>query len=288
MTPWNSLLLQLGYTAFLPYRQWINRRSEIERRAPIAILTYHRVAEDQLTPWTVPTVTFVRQIRWLLKHFEMISLEEAQRRIRNSENNRVAVSLTFDDGYSENCREAIPLLVKERIPCTYFVTVRNVFDGKPFGHDEAAGYQFPPNNLEQLRAMAAAGVEIGSHSYDHVNLGAISDRAQIAREVVESRIDLESAVGRRVRYFAFPYGRYADLNAAAFKTASRAGYEAACSAYGGYNFPGDDPFHLQRICVDANMIRFKNRAAVDPRKINLPRFEWEDVEWPSPMSRGCR
>jgi peptidoglycan/xylan/chitin deacetylase (PgdA/CDA1 family) len=282
------LLLQIGYTAFLPYRQWSNRRSEIERRAPIVILNYHRVADDSISPWTVPNRTFVRQIHWLVKHFEMISLEEAQRRIRNSENDRVAVSLTFDDGYAENCREAIPLLIKERIPCTYFVTVRNVLDGKLFGHDEAAGYRFPPNNLEQLRAMAAAGVEIGSHTYSHANLGPINDHKRLSREVVDSRADLQAAVGRRVRYFAFPFGRYADLNAAAFKMASEAGYEAACSAYGGYNFPGDDPFHLQRICVDADMIRFKNRAAVDPRKIDLPRFEWEDTDWPWPKARSCR
>ncbi len=47
-----------------------------------------------------------------------------------------------------------------------------------------------------------------------------------------------------------------------------------CSAYGGFNFPGDDPFHLQRIPVDDDMIRLKNWVTQDPRKICTPRFEY--------------
>jgi hypothetical protein len=75
-----------------------------------------------------------------------------------------------------------------------------------------------------------------------------------------------------VRYFAFPFGQYADLNESVFKTARQAGYEAICSAYGGYNFPGDDPFHLQRIHADDDMIRFKNWLSVDPRKLKVRRY----------------
>ncbi len=59
--------------------------------------------------------------------------------------------------------------------------------------------------------------------------------------------ELQAALGRPVRYFAFPFGLHANLNAAAFALARGAGYEAVCSGYGGFNFPGDDAFHLQRI-----------------------------------------
>jgi hypothetical protein len=52
-----------------------------------------------------------------------------------------------------------------------------------------------------------------------------------------------------------------------------AGYRGVCSAYGGYNFPGDDAFHLQRIHGDAEMIRLKNWITMDPRKLTVPRFD---------------
>ena len=40
----------------------------------------------------------------------------------------------------------------------------------------------------------------------------------------------------------------------AFQLARIAGYKGVCSGYGGFNFPGDDAFHLQRIHVDDDMI----------------------------------
>ena len=49
------------------------------------------------------------------------------------------------------------------------------------------------------------------------------------------------------------------------------GYAGVCSAYGGFNFPGDDPFHLQRIHADDDLIRLKNWVTVDPRKLQETR-----------------
>ena len=245
------------------------------RRAPICVLVYHRIADDAANSWTMSHDLFARQIGWLQQRFEMISLAEAQRRIRSGVNSRPAVSVTFDDGYAENCRRAIPLLVKDRIPCTYFVTARNVLEDEPFPHDVAAGTRFAPNSIEELQAMAAAGIEIGAHSYTHANLGAIVDPQQLRFEVAAAGEDLRAALGRPIRHFAFPFGSYANLNRAAFVLAAECGYEAVCSAYGGYNFPGDDAFHLQRICPGNDMIHLKNWTTVDPRKVKTPRFLYD-------------
>ena len=152
-------------------------------------------------PWTVSNAMFARQIGWLRAHFELISLDEAQRRIRAGHNPRPCVSITFDDGYADNCQRAIPLLVERRIPCTYFVTLHNVLTGEPFPHDLATGSDAPPNTLEQLRAMAAAGIEIGAHGCRHADLGAIRDPARLCDEVVAARDEL------RTRWAARPLFR---------------------------------------------------------------------------------
>ncbi|OHB83734.1 MAG: xylanase, partial [Planctomycetes bacterium RBG_16_64_12] len=268
-----SLLLPLYYYGTYPYRWWQNRKAAAEHRTPVVVLFYHRIADDRANAWTTSNRSFARQIGWLAKHSQIVSLREAQRRIRSGDNTRPCVSITFDDGYAENCREAIPLLVREQIPCTYFVTLGNVLEGEPFAHDVAQGNRFAPNSLSELRAMAAAGIEIASHTYSHPDLGQVSDEEQLYHEVVESGKELQALLGRPVRYFAFPFGQHANLSSRAFQLAREAGYEAVCSAYGGYNFPGDDPFHLQRIHAD-DMIRLKNRATVDPRKIVTPRFAY--------------
>jgi peptidoglycan/xylan/chitin deacetylase (PgdA/CDA1 family) len=274
MPLWKQLLLSLYYHATCPVRAWNRRRLASQGRLPAIVLFWHRIADDRANPWTTSNATFARQIRWLQRRFAFVSLEEAQRRIREGCNREPCVSITFDDGYADNCRQAIPGLIKRGIPCTYFVTVQNVLSGEPFPDDLAMGRRFPTNNLDQLRAMAAAGIEIGAHAFTHASLGAITDRRLLQHEVVAAREELQKALGRPVRYFAFPYGLHANLSPAAFTVSEAAGYSGVCSAYGGFNFPGDDPFHLQRIPGDAPTICVKNWVTMDPRKLRTPRFEY--------------
>jgi len=56
----------------------------------------------------------------------------------------------------------------------------------------------------------------------------------------------------------------------------RSGYAGACSAYGGYNFPANDPFHLQRIVAGESLARLKNWATFDSRKLRLKNY-YQDV-----------
>jgi peptidoglycan/xylan/chitin deacetylase (PgdA/CDA1 family) len=278
MPLWKQLLLNLYYHATRPVRAWNYWREVSSDHLPVSVLYYHRIADDRANPWTISSAMFVRQLRWLQDRFDFISLHDAQERIRRGYNPRPCVSITFDDGYADNCQQAIPWLIKQRIPCTYFVTLQNVLNEAPFSHDLAMGHRFAPNTLEQLRAMAAAGIEIGAHGYTHSDLGAIIDPRRLRHEVVTAKEDLQAALGRPVRYFAFPFGLYANLNLAAFALAKEVGYAGVCSAYGGFNFPSDDPFHLQRIPVDDTMIRLKNWVTMDPRKLRTERFEYQGTE----------
>jgi peptidoglycan/xylan/chitin deacetylase (PgdA/CDA1 family) len=275
MLDWKTVVRPCYYAATLPYRWWARRVAEAAGRAPVVVLAYHRVADDRANPWTISNRMFARHVDWLAERFDVISLVEAQRRLRIGDNSRTAVCITFDDGYAENCHQAIPLLIRRRIPCAYFVTLANVLDGSAFGHDVALGKPLLPNSVEQLRAMAGAGIEIGSHCYEHVDLGRVTDRHDLERQVVTARERLQKLVGCPVRYLAFPFGRYVHLSPRAMDMAYEAGYEGVCSAYGGYNFPGDEPFHLQRTPIDDSLWHLKNCASVDPRKIHVRRFLWE-------------
>jgi peptidoglycan/xylan/chitin deacetylase (PgdA/CDA1 family) len=274
MSLWKWMLLNVYYQATKPARWWIHRKLAAQRRMPIAALYYHRVADDRATEWTMPDRTFIAQMRWLRQDFELVSLEELQRRMRSGVNDRPAVHITFDDGYADNCRSAIPWLVKERIPCTYFVTVENILKRRPFAHDLKCGVSLAPNSLEEIRAMADAGIEIGAHTYSHIDLGKVTDPAVLHKELVAARQELSAAIGRPVRYFCFPFGLHANLSCQAFTLAAQCGYEGVCSAYGGFNYPGDDPFHVQRMPAVCEILRLKNWLTADPRKIHTRRFEY--------------
>ena len=62
-----------------------------------------------------------------------------------------------------------------------------------------------------------------------------------------------------------------NMSTAAFEIAYQAGFWGVCSAYGGYNLPGDDCFHVQRIHGDPEWSRFRNWLTLDPRKLKRPR-----------------
>ncbi len=270
-----SILLHAYYHGSRPYRCWQRARAISEHRCPLTVLFYHRIADSGLNDWTTTNRTFIRQIDWLRANFEIVSIEDAQHRIRTADNTRPCVSITFDDGYADNCSQAVPYLIKHKIPCTYFVALENLISGEPFAHDVAQGNSFAPNNLDQLKAMADAGIEIGAHTRTHCDLGAVDNQERHVDEVVTSGEELQRMIGKPVRYFAFPFGQHVNLTPRVFHMAYDAGFEAVCSAYGGYNFPGGDAFHLQRIHADNDMIRVKNRASIDPRKLDVPRFEYQ-------------
>lgn len=236
--------------------------------APFCVLFYHRVANRQPNPWTISCVDFERHMMWLLERFEFISLDEMQSRMRSGRNDKPTVTITFDDGYADNCDFAIPFLLEHRIPITYFVSLKFILAQAAFPHDIERGFALKPNTTDELRAMVDAGIEIGAHTRTHVDLGSVADPRVLFDEVVTARNELEQLIEHRVRYFAFPFGQPDNLNRHAVELAREAGFAGVCSAYGDYNQPGEDSFHIKRIHGDPELIRLKNWMTLDPRKLH--------------------
>lgn len=253
-----------------------------ENRYPVSILFYHRVSDVHPNPWTISTAEFERHMEWLRKNFEIISLSKVQERMVSG-NNRPAVAITFDDGYADNCLTAIPYLVNHQIPATYFVNNKFIQSGQSFPHDKELGVHLPPNGIESLRLMSRSGIEIGAHTRSHVDLGQVNDPQVLFDELVVARDELEDLLDCPVKYFAFPYGQKENLNDEVFRLAKLYGFAGVCSAYGGVNSPGSNPFHLQRIHADPEFARIRNWLTLDPRTLlrssyPMPEFDLDDVE----------
>ncbi len=237
-------------------------------QSPMSVLFYHRVADSHPNPWTISCREFERQVDFCREHTEVISLAELQQRIASGFNDSLTSSFTFDDGYAENCRFAIPYLMRLQIPCTYFVTLDNVLTGKPFVHDLERNQPLPINSIDELRAMADGGIEIGLHSRTHFDFSRPVTEKQICDEITDSAGELADLIRRPIRYFAFPYGLPQHLIPAAINAIRDAGLQGYCSAYGAYNFPTGDAFHIRRIHGDPDFSRFHNWLTYDSRKAN--------------------
>ena len=274
MTQLRTNLIDAYRWLTLPYRSF--RLQQLSRRGqvPVAILFYHRVDNQYANPWTISEQGFLQQIEWIQKRFDLVSLAECQRRIDSGYNQRPTLSITFDDGYADNCAFALPLLMERNIPVTYFVTTEHTTHNKPFPHDTDRDEPLAPNSIESLRALAEAGVEIGGHTRTHADLGAIQDSEVLFDEVIAATKEMERAIDRPIRYFAFPFGQPHHLNPAVFHLLREHGFAGACSAYGGMNEIGGDSFHLQRIHGDPNFSRIKNWLTFDSRMESVPRYDY--------------
>ena len=237
--------------------------------APPMVVFYHRVADTHPNDWTLDCRSFDAHIRRITRTHRVVDLAQVQSIVRGDEpaDTRPACALTFDDGYAENARHALPLLVERQLPVTYFVCTGNIRSGRPFGHDAAE--PLAVHTPADLRRWADAGVEIGGHTRDHIDCGEAS-ASDLQTQIIDDKDQLEQMIGRAVRFFAFPFGTEKQLTRPAIEAVRNAGYQGFCSAYGGYNTIGGDAFHIRRFHGDPDPRRLENWLSFDPSKLREP------------------
>jgi peptidoglycan/xylan/chitin deacetylase (PgdA/CDA1 family) len=274
--PASRLLRELRTLVTGPLNRARLRREAERGRAPMMVPFYHRVADQHPNGWTISTREFARHVDRCLRSFAPMTLGQIQAAVARGVCDRPGVHFTFDDGYAENSEFAIPLLVEKRMPCTYFVTVSHILRQAPFPHDVDAGCPLPVNSVSDLRQYAEAGIEIGLHCRDHVDFATIRSTREIEQQIVVAKSELEQLIGLPVRHFAVPYGMPRQLHREVIAAVQRAGLAGFCSAFGGYNLPGRDAFHVRRFHGDPEMGRFQNWLNFDFRKVTKePVIEYE-------------
>ena len=99
-------------TSLLYHRITAGSAVAAERRAAFQPNLCLEVAEER----------FEQQMRELAEHHRCIPLAEAVEELRQGSATPPSVTVTFDDGYRDNLRVALPILEKYGIPATIYVT----------------------------------------------------------------------------------------------------------------------------------------------------------------------
>jgi peptidoglycan/xylan/chitin deacetylase (PgdA/CDA1 family) len=205
------------------------------------VLMYHSVEPYTADPYqvTVRPERFDEQMRWLsrrgLRGTSMRELLAASRDRRASG----LVGLTFDDGYADFVGHVLPVLDRYGFTATVFVVAGAL--GGTNTWDEP-GPRKALMTAEEVGCVAAAGIEIGSHSLSHCRLPDV-DAAAMAGEVRHSREILRDLTGCDVDGFCYPYGGVGPREVDAVRAA---GYGYAC-AVGADVDAG--PFAIPRVFV---------------------------------------
>jgi len=190
--------------------------------------------------------SFKRQMAYLNKTgYRVIKLEQLVDSIVNGNIlPQKSVVITFDDGFRDTYENALPILCKNGFPATVFVVSRLL--GKSNEWMQKEGH--PKRQLlylDELKEMAALGISIGAHTATHPHLANLPSKVA-AKEIENSRKELEQELEQKVDFFAYPYGEFNNV----VKTAVvRAGFKAACSAISGFNRQNEDLFALRRTAV---------------------------------------
>ena len=137
---------------------------------------------------------------------------------------RARIRITFDDGNLSDRTIALPALETRGLGADFFVLSGRI------GAPGSLG-------MEDIAALLAAGMGIGSHGVAHVDWSALAPAA-LAAELEGSKARLEEVCGRPVRSAAIPFGRW---SGAVLRGLRAAGYETAWSSDGGVARPGDFP-----------------------------------------------
>ena len=148
----------------------------------------------------------------------------------NGEKHGKVFGITFDDGYENNLRCALPVLQRHGFTSTCYVVANQI--GKTNGWDKERGViQVPLMTVAELQAWVDAGQEVGSHTLNHVNLGTLS-AAEQSIEIVQSKVQLEALIQQKagVQHFCYPYG---GLNKTAVLSVRAAGYLTATTTVRG-------------------------------------------------------
>lgn len=205
----------------------------------ILILTYHDFTIEEGSSYDMNIVEFEKQMDYLVAHnYSVISLSELLKGLKGGQLPPKPVVITIDDGFKSNYTLAYPVLKKYNFPATLFIYTN--FIEKNNGS----------LTWEEIREMTKNNIEIGSHSLSHYNLLKYKNNenyetylARIRREIFLSKEILESKIGSKVKFFAYPYGVYSPIIK---NLVIQAGYEGILNANNMNNTLTVDPFSLNR------------------------------------------
>jgi peptidoglycan/xylan/chitin deacetylase (PgdA/CDA1 family) len=158
-------------------------------RGRLSVLIFHRVLAhpDALFPDGIDACRFDEMMTWVKSMFQVLPLDEAAQRLQAGTLPSCAAALTFDDGYADNHDQALPILRRHGLPCTFFVAT-GFLDGGRMWNDSL---------IESVRACQLATLDLcGLADGQGQDLG-----VHVLGDVASRRSTLQALIAR-VKYLA--------------------------------------------------------------------------------------
>jgi peptidoglycan/xylan/chitin deacetylase (PgdA/CDA1 family) len=106
------------------------------------------------------------------------------------------------------------------------------------------------NRAEVIEVLQTGLVSIGCHSMNHRSIRQVSTEKRII-EVTEAKARLETALGRPVTDFCYPYGTKNDFDGVCADLIKDSGYRLALTSVNGLNTERTHRYKLRRTKIEA-------------------------------------
>ena len=155
-----------------------------------------------------------------------------------SHNKSNLVVCTFDDGYENLHKYALPVLNKYNFTATVFICVKTIGETNKWNCKDTKNRKHLTKI--QLQELKNNGWEIGSHGLSHNSLLKLTDK-ELHNEIYDSKNQLESIFGQ-IESYAYPYGDFNEY----IKKKVAANYNTAYSLTKGGTLIGIDNHQIRR------------------------------------------
>ena len=168
-------------------------------RLLVPIFMYHHVSNQPTTnvldySLTVTTTGFNAQLTWLQQQgYQTITLTELFDALYYGKALPAhPMILTFDDGYEDMYTDALPTLLAHHYRGVFFI-ITGMIGGRYL-------------TWNQIHVLEHYGMQIGSHTIHHINVGQPPAGTTTQEELVVSKATLQSQLGQPIQFFCYPTG----------------------------------------------------------------------------------
>jgi peptidoglycan/xylan/chitin deacetylase (PgdA/CDA1 family) len=185
------------------------------------------------------------------------------------------VSITFDDNYRSVLELAKPILDRHGYPGTIFVPTDWPGQSRPMlwqGVDHWLGtpheHELKALGWEELRTLADAGWEIGSHTCSHPYLPDL-DETTLSYELRDSKARIEAELSQPCISLAYPYG---GVDARVVDATRQAGYRWAGTIPRILSAPQPLTWPRAAVFHEDDLRRFGAKVSPSLRRLRASRF----------------
>ena len=176
-------------------KQAMNTASQIYAKPEVPVLCYHRIEDGKKSDYNVSPATFSSHMKILADsgYHSILPAQLYDYLVYNKTLPDKPFLITFDDSRVEHALIGAPVMEKYGFRGTFFI-MTITYNKKNY------------MTKEQIAGLAKAGHIIGLHSWDHTMVTKYKDEADWKKQVVDPLKKLETIVGKKVEYWAYPNG----------------------------------------------------------------------------------